>query len=138
MTQATLFGDRLAWARDVIAAADPDEPTGAPGPGQVEYAVLALDGQTRHLARTDGPDTSAEAVERMDATGALAGQRGAVLAALRAHPGCTSAELAEAMGVDRVITARRLPDLRSLGHVVEGEPRPCRVNPGNAKTWRAA
>lgn len=40
-----------------------------------------------------------------------------VLRALVQHPGTTSAELAARLNLDRVMVARRLPDLEALGYV---------------------
>ncbi len=49
----------------------------------------------------------------------------------------TSAELAAYMGVDRYVTARRLPDLRKRGLVEQCHKTTCTVNRTPAITWRA-
>jgi Mn-dependent DtxR family transcriptional regulator len=49
----------------------------------------------------------------------------------------TSAELAAYMGVDRYVTARRLPDLRKRGLVEQCHKTTCTVNRTPAVTWRA-
>lgn len=89
------------------------------------------------LSRATDPSSSAEAAERHVASGRNATQKIAVLEALRAHPGATSAELARSMKVDRYITARRLPDLERDGRVTRIGERTCRVDGTPAVIWKA-
>ena len=48
----------------------------------------------------------------------------------------TSRELAKHMGIDRYITARRLPELRDAGIVENCEERVCTVGKRLCVTWR--
>lgn len=88
-------------------------------------------------ARATDPATSHVAAARVTASGAAGRQAAVVRAALGAHPGVTSAELAAACGLDRYQTARRLPELRKLGQARNGGPRVCRVTGKLALTWWA-
>jgi len=90
------------------------------------------------LSRTTDPGSSRKAAVALTESGRASDQRSVVYGALREHPGCTSAELAEAMGVDRFMVARRLPDLRRLEQAVNGPERTCNVNHTRAITWYAA
>ena len=49
----------------------------------------------------------------------------------------TSAELADMMGVDRYVTARRLPDLKKQGLAAQCGKAACLVNRTQAITWRS-
>lgn len=49
----------------------------------------------------------------------------------------TSFEIAKAMSWDRHDTAKRLPDLRDDGLVVNGPIRQCRITGRQSLTWRA-
>ncbi len=83
------------------------------------------------------PVTSHEAAAEMTKCGARAAQMAAVLAAVKAHPGRTSAELARISGIDRHAIARRLPDLERMRQVERGEARVCTasVKKLRAVTW---
>jgi len=87
------------------------------------------------LFRKTDPPSSRVAAQAVKDSGAFSRQKDAVRAALLAHPGSTSAELAHAMGVDRYMTARRLPDLEEIGLAFRGPARMCLVNKGLAITW---
>jgi len=92
---------------------------------------------TQPLARSRklDPETSAEAAERVERNGTAAGQRQNVLAAVNTHPGMTSAEIAELLGMERHAPARRLPELRDAGLLRMGEKRKCTVAGTMAMTW---
>jgi CRP-like cAMP-binding protein len=69
------------------------------------------------------PETSHQAAREITASGLRATQARKVLAAVAAHPGRTSAELAELAGLSRYTTARRLPELEAHGLVRRGPAR---------------
>ncbi len=53
MTRQVPKPDRLKkWALDVLERADPDEPSGSPGPGEVERAIDVLAWFDRTLWQT--------------------------------------------------------------------------------------
>jgi hypothetical protein len=94
----------------------------------------------RHIAfsrnsKRDGPVTSREAGERHERNGTASRHRDIVLAALRAHPGSTAAELGAVDGLGYHETARRLPDLarRQLAYVTGH--RTCDVTGNMAQEW---
>lgn len=91
--------------------------------------------EERKLARASDPSTSKAAAERVVRSGRQASQKDRVLTALRDRPGSTSGELAAALGGDRYIASRRLPDLERDGLVARGASRECRANGGAAVTW---
>ena len=90
------------------------------------------------LARSTDPESSRLAADAVTASGARASQKRAILAALstQTEP-LTSLELAHAMGMDRYIVARRLPDLARDGRVERAPMRECREGHRPAITWRA-
>ena len=92
-----------------------------------------LEIKTRY--RTNDPDTSRDAAESLVTSGRLNAQCERVLRLLKAHNGCTSAELAHQTDTDRSMIARRLPDLEKRGLVYKGETRKCEINGTNAKPW---
>lgn len=79
----------------------------------------ALFADTPRARRTD-PVTSHEAADRIKASGELGRQQMEVLAAVRRWPGLSSLELAERMGRDRYMVAKRLPELEPV-HVHKGD-----------------
>lgn len=87
------------------------------------------------IARETDPETSHLAAEEVTTSGRRAVQQHAVLAAVMAHPGLTSRELAQAAGMDRYVAARRLPELEAAKRVRKGEARECRVSKRLAVTW---
>lgn len=87
------------------------------------------------IARESDPETSHLAAEEVTTSGRRAVQQHAVLAAVMAHPGLTSRELAQAAGMDRYVVARRLPELEAAKRVRKGEARECRVSKRLAVTW---
>lgn len=86
-------------------------------------------------ARNTDPATSRDAAAELVASGRQALQQQEVLAAVRARPGLTSAELAQASDLDRYAVARRLPELERRGLVRRDGPRPCAVMSRMALTW---
>jgi DNA-binding transcriptional ArsR family regulator len=88
-------------------------------------------------SRATDPTTSKEAAERVEASGAADCQRAKCLAVVRATPGMTACEIAEAAGIDRYAASRRLPELRKAGLVVNGLDRKCSVRGTNQMTWFA-
>ena len=86
-------------------------------------------------ARRTDPSTSHEAARNIESSGKAATQQRECLAAVRALPGQTSGEIAEALGGDRYIPSRRLPELRRYGLVANGEKRLCQVMATNQMTW---
>jgi len=85
-------------------------------------------------SRATDPETSHLAEEESNANGTRADQQHRTLAALRQHPGSTSAELARLAGLDRYMVARRLPELAPI-HARRAEKRTCRVSHRPAITW---
>jgi hypothetical protein len=89
----------------------------------------------RNLARRTDPRSSHEAAKRNVLSGANATQKQKVLAGLKKNIGMTSAELADAIGMDRYVVARRLPDLERDGLAERGSERDCEAKGGPAITW---
>jgi hypothetical protein len=94
-----------------------------------------FDGQPK--ARSTDPETSHDAAEQVVKSGLVGRQQAEVLALVRAHQGCTSAELGELLVGQgaRFIVARRLPELERLGKVRRGDKRICRAHGTMAVTW---
>lgn len=93
-------------------------------------------------SRSSDPATSHMAAERIKANGKLGSHQRAVLAAVQAHPGHTSAELADFLTGDPALSgvtdlyheaARRLPEL--VAFVRKGEARQCSVRFTVCTTW---
>lgn len=87
-------------------------------------------------ARRSDPASSRQAAAELEASGALSRQRREVLEALKRFGPSTSAELAQRSGLDRYTVARRLPELRKLNFVIQGEVRNSLVG-RPAVEWRA-
>lgn len=82
--------------------------------------------------------TSTLAHDRHEATGKAQSHREAILSYLRTFcyaVGQTSGEIAAALRMERHEAARRLPELRTSGDAVNGEPRKCRVQGSQQMTW---
>lgn len=92
---------------------------------------------TRLIHPTRGTDigTSHETAVHVGATGLQAWQQDRAAAAVKAHPGLTSMELAKATGHDRYMLARRLPELLETGRVWRGPKKPCSVSSRSGCTW---
>lgn len=92
----------------------------------------------RTRARESDPDTSVEAAHEIVSRGTLNSQCQAVLAALRARDGSTSAEVGKLIDCgqnSRHVAGRRLPDLESHGLVRRGAARKCDATGRRAITW---
>lgn len=87
------------------------------------------------LSRDWDPASSFEAADKLARSGKWRKQKAAVLKSLSENEGSTSAELAVIMAVDRHLTARRLPELKNQGYVVQGSARPCWVTRRRCVTW---
>lgn len=68
----------------------------------------------------------------------ISNQREVVLQFLKLHPNYTSKELADKMNAERVIPARRLPELEDQGLVERGARRRCRLGNRLSFTWSAS
>ncbi|MFG6111151.1 winged helix-turn-helix domain-containing protein [Stenotrophomonas nematodicola] len=88
-----------------------------------------------HPARDTDIGTSHEAAVHVVATGIQAWQQDRAAAAVKAHPGLTSMELAKATGHDRYMLARRLPELLDTARVWRGPKKTCKVSRISACTW---
>lgn len=86
-------------------------------------------------ARSTDPETSHEAAAAITESGERAKQQDRAAAAVRKHPGLTSAELAQAIGMNRYALARRLPEVETAKEVVKGAARTCEVSRRKAVTW---
>ncbi len=87
------------------------------------------------LSRHADPLPSYKAADGLRRSGVGGRQRLAVYHALRANQGCTSAELARIMDVDRYQPSRRLPELVRAGWVCRGTRRRCSVTHVVCETW---
>ncbi len=90
---------------------------------------------TPATARRTDPDTSHLAARDMERSGRAAAHREICLAAVRAHPGLTSAEVARRTGLERHAAARRLPELMAAGLIRQGEKRMCQVCGHRSVMW---
>lgn len=88
-------------------------------------------------ARNTDPITSHIAAEEHTASGKRSHQQAQCAAAVRAHPGHTSFELAMLTRLDRYMLARRLPECELAGTVRRDDPKHCDVTGRLAITWRA-
>jgi len=107
-------------------------PTTRQGVQSAPYATVK---SMAPASRDRDPLPSFTAAEKLHGTGMGSQQRLAVYHALRKTQGCTSAELAKAMGGDRYIPSRRLPELRAAGWACNGPRRVCRVTGIVSSTW---
>ncbi len=101
------------------------------GVGMIQQDLLS----DQPIARNTDPATSHKAADEITKSGKRATQQNQILEALATFQNCTSAELAQHMGLDRYIVARRLPELRPK-HVLSGNARKCKVTGKSAMTWR--
>jgi hypothetical protein len=90
------------------------------------------------IARHTDPDTSKAAAKQITNSGVRGEQHRTVLAAVKAHPGKTSRELAAEADLDRYMVARRLPELEKLGVVKRAAERMCTIGKLSATTWKPA
>ena len=89
----------------------------------------------RASARRHDPETSHEAARNAEPLAKT--HRAILLTAVRKFPGLTSAELASKCGLDRYQAARRLPELRKAGLVVNGPKRRCAILGTKQIIWEA-
>ena len=87
-----------------------------------------------HSANCD-PVTSYEAADYLIKSGKMNKQLTKVYEALKLNDGATSAELAIFMNTERVLPARRLPDLKKLLLIENGKQRVCRKTGFKSLTW---
>jgi hypothetical protein len=87
------------------------------------------------LSRNSDPVTSYLAGAAHESRGAGKTNREACYRALEAQPGLTSAEVAENSRLGRHEAARRLPELRDAGRVLNGPIRRCSVSGHQCITW---
>ena len=86
------------------------------------------------LSRASDPETSRIAAA-LNTTSRI--HADLILAIVRLNPYRTAAELGEITGLGHIECARRLPELRSRGHLINGDPRECSVKHSRMITWRA-
>ncbi|QAU25325.1 MarR family transcriptional regulator [Dyella sp. M7H15-1] len=86
-------------------------------------------------ARTNDPITSHPAVEEVTRSGQRHTNMLAVIDAVCAHPGLTSAELAQYTPLGRHEVARSLPEAARANAVVKGDKRQCFFTGNLALTW---
>lgn len=86
-------------------------------------------------ARTNDPITSHLAADKVTRSGTRHNNILAVIDAVCAHPGLTSAELTAHTPLERHEVARRLPEAVRANAVVKGDKRECAVTGNLALTW---
>ncbi len=99
--------------------------------------MSSFDEQAHRMYRTNGPDTSKEAAERVVASGKADSQRNRCLMVVTKFPNLTAAEIAGKMGVDKHTPGRRLPELREAGLIKNGPVKICSVKGTTCWTWEA-
>lgn len=87
--------------------------------------------------RKTDPATSKTAAVNVEKLGIAATHREMLLRAVETGPGRTSGELAVACSLNRHEAARRLPELREIGLVRNGEARTCSALGTVGMTWWA-
>lgn len=93
-----------------------------------------MDGMEARARRSD-PATSHEAARDVEWTGKAGSQRKACYEYVRRYPGATAAEIAKAIGLERHVPSRRLPELRDAGLIKNGASRVCGIMARNSLTW---
>lgn len=89
----------------------------------------------RARARRGDPSSSAQAAERVEASGVAHSQREEILGLVCKYPGRTSAELSTKCSLDRWQVARRLPELAKVGDIRRGTKRFCGIVLQKCVTW---
>jgi len=90
-------------------------------------------------ARRADPATSHRAAATAESSGNATRQRTACLEAVRATPGMTAGEIDKRCGfMDRFVAGRRLPELREMGLIHNGDARVCSVRGSRQMTWYPA
>jgi hypothetical protein len=87
------------------------------------------------IARRDDLDSSHQSAEELTESGERDRQKTRVLQAVTANPGKTSRELAAITGIPNEVLHKRLPDLRTDQHLMNGQQRQCSVTLRRAVTW---
>jgi hypothetical protein len=83
-------------------------------------------------ARAKDPATSHEAARKVEKDGVAQDQRSRCLAIVQQSPGLTAGEIQAKLGF---LAHKRLPELRDLYLIRNGEPRKCTVNGTRQMTW---
>ena len=78
-----------------------------------------------HLARAGGPETSREAAEELEASGALGRMEQLALNLISMNPGLTAYELEKNHGYERGQLSKRVSTLVRRGLVFHGKKRKC-------------
>lgn len=91
----------------------------------------------RARARRTDPSTSHEAADYVNARDIASAQRHKCYQYVVLNPGCTAAEIAKALGLDRHAPSRRLPELRDCNppKIENREMRICKVTGRRSLTW---
>jgi len=87
------------------------------------------------LSHRNDPHTSYLAAQSVKGSGIFECQKTAVLDTLKRNNGSTSAEIADYMYMSRHVPARRLPDLKREGKVMQGKARTCKITKRQCVTW---
>lgn len=90
-----------------------------------------------YAARNTDPTTSHEAADYMAESGKQAFQQNLAVLAVKAYPGHTSLEIAQAKRQCRFMLARRLPECEERGLVCRGPARKCAVSGRDVVSGRA-
>ena len=121
---------RAGWRQAI------DDAKAAGFPVDVDYLRDRWRIQQSHAqARQHDPETSWMAAESITCSGTRAAHVAVIVAAVCAHPGLTSAELAESTHLDRVEAARRTADAMRDGLINQGPKRKCRSCNSVCVTW---
>ena len=91
-------------------------------------------------SRATDPDASHVAAATVEMDGTANCQRTIVLSAVRLRPGSTAAEIARdvterGIPMDSYQANRRLPELRKIGKIKNGDDRVCSVKNSTCSTW---
>jgi len=90
---------------------------------------------TKADAREFDPQTSHDAAKNVEESGRAGSHRKACYEYVLKNPGKTAGEIAAAIGLERHVPSRRLPELRAAGLVENGPARFCTVQKTRAMTW---
>lgn len=88
-------------------------------------------------SRKSDPATSHDAAAKVESSGRAGSDRARLLEAVRHHPGHTAGELAmlDSVRMERSEVSKRLPELRKMGLVKNGEARECFARKSRMLTW---
>ncbi len=107
--------------------------TSREAPNDDFFADCAL--QKPAVARVSDPESSHEAARNITKSGKATSHRKLCLDFVRAHPGCTAGEIGKALGLDRYVVGKRLPELRPDLLINRGQ-RVCNAHGTKMQTWR--